>query len=87
MWQMVLADIIEYSNIKEPSKPAVRVIMVFFRGEMSILENLCLEINFQIGVLSEPRAGQLQATWSHYSSTNVLENKVSREYAKSPLEH
>ena len=71
---------------KEPSKPAVRGIMVVFRGEISILQNPCLEGNFQMVVLSEPRAGQLQATWSHYSSTNAFGYKVPWECPKPPLE-
>lgn len=47
---------------KEPLKPAVRGIMVVFKGEISILESPCLEGNFQVVVPLEARAGQLQAT-------------------------
>jgi len=71
---------------KEPSKPAVRGIMVVFRGQISILESSCLECNFQMVVLSESRAGQLQASCSHYSSSNVFGNKVPWECPKPPLE-
>lgn len=44
---------------EEPTKPAVRGIMVVFRGEISISETPCLEGNFQMVVLLKPRAGQL----------------------------